>query len=286
MSGDDLKKVRPGDPLRIPAATYNRFIETARAQQEGRRLFGRTPGSAARSACIAPARNTSGEQAPMYAPVSIVGMEGEVARFAKPSEPPYGIALEPIAADRIGLLAVTGGPYLLLISGESEAISSGDRVAPMEGQWQAEKADGPFTALSARDGSGRAWVVFSVGGSPPIVQTLNFSCSYIPAGKHVDMVNFIVPPDKRLHVLTANVASYSGDQFAQWYVRLFASYSGGPASLVYETNQAILQVGSLDSPLATVNPDAKCVVRVDNDSQEKGYLTALLAFALSDYTGE
>ena len=35
--GDAMKKVKPGDPLILPAATYNAFVDAARDRQERQR---------------------------------------------------------------------------------------------------------------------------------------------------------------------------------------------------------------------------------------------------------
>lgn len=37
MPGDPLKKVHPGEPLVIPAAAYNAFVEAAQAERQRQR---------------------------------------------------------------------------------------------------------------------------------------------------------------------------------------------------------------------------------------------------------
>lgn len=57
---DPFKKVQAGDPLRIPAAAYNLFIDTARDFQ--RRAHGLGQGSmpSFRQATVVPVRNNTG----------------------------------------------------------------------------------------------------------------------------------------------------------------------------------------------------------------------------------
>jgi hypothetical protein len=60
MSGDYLKKVQPGEPLAIPAAAYNAFIDAARAHMDSRQDRGQEPRAAFRSSGIVPIKNASG----------------------------------------------------------------------------------------------------------------------------------------------------------------------------------------------------------------------------------
>ncbi len=78
MNGDNLKTVRPGDPLRIPARAYNSFVDAVRAQQERRHLFGRTPVPGVREVCIAPGRNAAGEDAPTHGAATISGVSNGI----------------------------------------------------------------------------------------------------------------------------------------------------------------------------------------------------------------
>jgi len=56
-----LKKVKPGDPLVIPAATYNTFVEAARDYLDCRNDQGQEAHPAARNSGIVLVRNDSGE---------------------------------------------------------------------------------------------------------------------------------------------------------------------------------------------------------------------------------
>jgi hypothetical protein len=163
MSGDDLKKVKPGDPLRIPARTYNRLIDAVRAQHEGRPLFGRMPASDAPRANVAYAHNASGQAAPMHGVVDLVAPSHTESQleFVAPDDGSgtHGIALEPIAPGALGLVALSGGVYEAMVSGDA---APGDRLKPANGSWQLEKGPGVFQAVAdPKDGLVR--VVFASG---------------------------------------------------------------------------------------------------------------------------
>jgi len=170
MNGDALKKVRPGDPLHIPAEAYNRFIDAARAVRgPGIRPGASSPGP---PSGVALACNASGINAPMGAAVELAPRSETQAQieFVRPGQDGgagvYGIACEPIPAGRIGRIAVSGGPYKLRC--HSDSISTGSPLGAQEGEWYASEVEGPKTwvALSDQDENGYARVVFSgdVGG--------------------------------------------------------------------------------------------------------------------------
>ena len=58
--GDHLKKVQSGDPLRIPVATFNTMIDTARDHQQRQQGREQTSFPAFRQSGIVLARNDSG----------------------------------------------------------------------------------------------------------------------------------------------------------------------------------------------------------------------------------
>jgi len=58
--GDSLKKVQPGDPLRIPSATFNAFIDAARDFQGRTQGLAQAPAPAFRQSGIVLVRNDSG----------------------------------------------------------------------------------------------------------------------------------------------------------------------------------------------------------------------------------
>jgi len=132
-TGDTLKKVQPGDPLRIPAGAYNAFVDTARAQRQagpGVRRGARL--SEARAGWIV-AYNASGEDAPWGGVVELRAAQlYEHEEFVKPGDADgvgvYGIALAPIASGAWGRVALTGGPWRLYVYGTR---GPGDLVGPL-----------------------------------------------------------------------------------------------------------------------------------------------------------
>jgi len=168
MSGDALKKVKPGDPLRIPAAAYNRFIDAARALQgpaikPGTRGFNLPAG-------IVPACNASGIDAPMGAAVELAPRSETQAQveFVRPGQDRgagvHGIACEPISPGRMGRVAVSGGPHRVIL-GEGDAPTCGQKVGPVAGTWTASTAGTPKVwTVVADPADSIATVVFSVGG--------------------------------------------------------------------------------------------------------------------------
>jgi len=179
VSGDDLRKVRTGEPLRIPARTYNRFIDAARAQQEGRRLFGPGQPGAAELLGIAPACNASDEDAPMHAVVELAPRsqtQGQI-EFVRPGGEGgtglYAATAEPIPAGAIGRIALSAGPHTVLVA-EGESPSCGDLLGPVAGEWTASTTGNPqvWACVGGDPGDGLAAVIFVSGTGTVMVRAL------------------------------------------------------------------------------------------------------------------
>jgi len=133
---DSMKKVQPGDPLRIPAQTYNRFIDAARAA-EIRNIALRGVRGQGLPMGIVLAYNASGENAPWrgICEVSNTGETGAQVEFVKPGHEDgvgiYGVILEPIASGEIGRVALSGGPWEVAVDG----AQAGDQLGPTDGAW-------------------------------------------------------------------------------------------------------------------------------------------------------
>ncbi len=131
-------------------------------------LFGGAEAAGAPAAGVVLARNDSGAACDAGCPVSITQVleagrtRCGLAAFALPAAEPYGILLESIGAGAIGPVALTGGPWQVLVQG---LIAPGYRLEPTQGEPYAEERDGgPLMALSAPDEHGLCWVVFAAGG--------------------------------------------------------------------------------------------------------------------------
>jgi len=71
MGGRQFQKVRPGEPLRIPADAYNAFVDAARGHQGRQADLAATPGRTVRRTDILPVRNSSGGNVDRFAILGI-----------------------------------------------------------------------------------------------------------------------------------------------------------------------------------------------------------------------
>jgi len=123
--GDSLKKVQPGDPLRIPAATFNTLIDVARDHLANRQNATRQPGMALPPpGVILAIRNDSGSDRDRF---EVLGLDepvfppedntadmsrGPVMSCVYPVDPDhlgaFVVLLEPIASGAIGRAMIQG----------------------------------------------------------------------------------------------------------------------------------------------------------------------------------
>ena len=167
MPGDEFKKVRPGDPLKIPARTYNALLDVARGHKERGLMFaGGSVGQRLRS-CTVVAYNYQIQNAPRGAVVQLRGriITSAQVEFCRPtgSGEIYGIALEPIRLSHMGLIAISGGPWKI-------KTNVGMRLAPVADSWVAAQGSGPWQCIEDVSG-GYCRVVFSTGtGLSPLAR--------------------------------------------------------------------------------------------------------------------
>ena len=164
MPGDEFKKVRPGDPLKIPARTYNALLDVARGHKERGLMFaGGSVGQRLRS-CTVVAYNYQIQNAPRGAVVQLRGriITSAQVEFCRPtgSGEIYGIALEPIRLSHMGLIAISGGPWKI----KTNVGTVGMRLAPVADSWVAAQGSGPWQCIEDVSG-GFCRVVFSPGGA-------------------------------------------------------------------------------------------------------------------------
>jgi len=184
MASEPLAKVRPGQPLRIPATAYNAFVEAAKATRGVRQDTAR---NAAREQTrfLTPIRNDTGTaiqrfgvlgvDAPLFDPVEApeafrrrLALSGVV-----PSEQDhlgkFVIALEPIPAGAIGMACGAG---LCAVQVEFPAPPPGGEAPEPR---FADVADGSTSNLKAGDkgaatilwrepGDGLRWAIVRLGG--------------------------------------------------------------------------------------------------------------------------
>ena len=140
--GPELKKVRPGDKLTIPAGDWNAAMDAARAHrqdgaliQKSRRTTGSPPG-------VVNAYNASAEKAPMHAMVEVceAGETAAQIEFCRPGERAdarrrYGVTIESIPPGSIGRIALSGGPWRVWCP-YADATAR-DTLGPLPGYWYA-----------------------------------------------------------------------------------------------------------------------------------------------------
>jgi len=126
MSGDALRKVRTGEPLRIPAAAYNAFVDAAIANRASERNAVADPGRDPSQRGSVLVRNDSPDDLPAHHALAITGVlvePGEddqertfqgrtplTAEVATEDSPPlsFVVSIEPIRAGEIGRCVLHG----------------------------------------------------------------------------------------------------------------------------------------------------------------------------------
>lgn len=105
--GDPFKKVRPGQPLRIPAETFNTFIDAARDFKARQRTVARTAQPAFQQTGIVPIRNDSGSDRDRF---DVLGVGGVVIQpfenLLEFQNHPALVGVVPNEADHYGRFAV------------------------------------------------------------------------------------------------------------------------------------------------------------------------------------
>jgi len=177
--GDTLKKVQPGAPLRIPAATFNTFIDAARDFQTRTRGLAQDATPAVRRAGIVLVRNDSGYDrgrfdvlgidSPIITPTDNEDAFKNQVAFSgsTPSLPGHGgrfvILLEPLATGAIGLGLTTGVCPVRLDVQDAEHA----RATVIDGDAANLRSadDGPAAILWKEAGTGTRWALIHLG--PP-----------------------------------------------------------------------------------------------------------------------
>lgn len=176
---DVLKKVKPGEPLRIPAATFNTFIDAA--EDFRRRQHNQSAGMQPnwRQTGIVPIKNNSGGDlgrfavlgidGPIFAPAeSDDGFKNRVALVGvTPADPThigrFAILLEPIANGKIGQAAVAG-----VCVAKVDVQAEDDGFADIADGSAASLTSGPSgaaTILWKESGTGLVWAIIRFGGA-------------------------------------------------------------------------------------------------------------------------
>ncbi len=140
MSGDEMKKVQSGEPLVIPANTYNRFIGAAQAVEGGQLsiVAPKQRSAPELSPGVVSSYNYTDATVPYFAVVELWWSHaGHAPLIIKPVQEPdslFGIALEPIAPTAYGRVAIAGGPWWLRCG---DWATSDIWIGPVDDSWNA-----------------------------------------------------------------------------------------------------------------------------------------------------
>jgi hypothetical protein len=171
-----LKKVKPGDPLVIPASTFNTFVDVAGDFLRRQHQQGQTGTPAGRQSGIVLVKNTSGADRNRF---DILGVDGVVIAPADnldgfknqvalvgvtPASSHAGrfvILQEPIVAGEVGLAVAAGVcPVKVNVAAESDTLA--EAVTGDAGKL-ASGATGSAIILWKETGTGVKWAVVRLG---------------------------------------------------------------------------------------------------------------------------
>lgn len=165
-----MRKVKPGDPLRIPADTFNALIDAADAHRRAAvSLSGPDAGSGFSPGIPVTVRNTSGADRDRFAILEITGMALTPADnprqfqsrpvftlgLPKPDSTKLVILQEPIVAGRAGHGLISGVSAVRIdMTDAAHAFAK-----PIDGDPTklVSSAAGPFRILYAESGTGTKW---------------------------------------------------------------------------------------------------------------------------------
>ncbi|HYD00136.1 MAG TPA: hypothetical protein VEB22_02835 [Phycisphaerales bacterium] len=180
--GDDLRRVRVGEPLRIPAGAYNAFVDAALQQRSrGRDARAEAAVDTAQPGIVL-VRNDSTEPVEPHHALAITGVlvepdeeDGErtfhsrtplTADVATPDAPPlaFVVALQPIQPGELGRCIVSGVTVArVYVRDELDAtceLSAGETLL-------ATTPMGGAPILWKEEGTGEKWAVIELGRSSP-----------------------------------------------------------------------------------------------------------------------
>jgi hypothetical protein len=177
---DALKKVKPGDPLKIPASTFNTLIDVARAHRQRQHAVNQQPRSTARDGGTVLLRNDSaadrqrfdilGLGDPVILPDAGSGAEQQfknavalrgVAPAASSHKGRFAVLAEPLTIGAIGKAIVSGvTPARLYVEDESFGFADINDADP--GSLKTCR-DGSAQILWRQSGTGLVWGVVKLG---------------------------------------------------------------------------------------------------------------------------
>lgn len=174
----DFRKVRPGQPLRITAKAWNRVLDSVSTRPE----FAGSEGVYSRPCHVVQIKNTTGSTVPKWGVLGITGivndptagaaslaqfqdvpiLEGSVPQDATASK--FAVAVEPIAAGKIGRAAVDG-----VVQVKLNVIDVGHQFAKTSTSTAGldTAGSGEASILWRETGTGtNKWGLVRIGGGP------------------------------------------------------------------------------------------------------------------------
>jgi hypothetical protein len=180
--GDALKKVQQTQKLRIPAAAYNAFVDTARAHQQRQQDRQQTAQPASRSSGLVLVKNASGADrerfdvlgvnAPLFGPsdnlesfkntLALTGITPTADHAGR-----FVILQEPLKADAIGL-ALAAGVSIVHINVQDQAHRLADVAEGTAGNLRSGSA-GVAQILWKEAGTGVKWALVRLGAGGTVI---------------------------------------------------------------------------------------------------------------------
>ena len=179
MAGDVMKKVQTGDPLKIPAETFNTFIDTARGFRASQQNVRRQLQPAFRDTDIVLVRNDSGDDRQRFDVLGIDGviftptdnLPGFQNRPALTGQLPdkddhvgkFVILLEPVANGKIARAAVGGLCVARVEVADGEEWYGYADIKDIDAEKLAGAPHGAAQVLWKETGTGTKWAVVRLG---------------------------------------------------------------------------------------------------------------------------
>ncbi len=175
-----MKKVRKGDPLEVSAATFNSFIDAARAHRLSKRNGASQPAiQIPPPGVILTVKNDSGGDcarfevlglaAPVFAPTDNTAdfSRGPVMSAAEPVDPDhlgsFVVVLEPIASGGVGQAIVQGAVYVKVLIADADIATWADVTDAETGHLTAAVTGSARILWRTGSGTGTVWCVCLLG---------------------------------------------------------------------------------------------------------------------------
>ncbi|HEV58126.1 MAG TPA: hypothetical protein ENN87_11655 [Phycisphaerales bacterium] len=199
--GDTLKKVKPGDPMVIPADTFNTFVDAARGHVNRRHGWTGRPMPSRPDPCIILVYNNTGQDLDRYNIIAVqdhlygpsyypgdpdaersfknsIVMTGIVPRTSGESfTGRFAVLLEPLAAGKIGRAVISGVVQVRLEVKEQAAVRHYAGIVDNEVGYLGESVAGPARIL---------WKDLGASGIVWAVVRLSDQLDYYPRAIHLE----------------------------------------------------------------------------------------------------